>query len=47
MVHKFLLFKSTQITDKGSYTCQATNIGGTTEVKLNLNVQQIKPTIKI
>jgi hemicentin len=41
-----LLFKSSQVTDKGSYTCQATNIGGTTEVKLNLNVQQIKPTIK-
>jgi len=43
---QILLFKSTQITDKGSYTCQATNIGGTTDVKLNLNVQQIKPTIK-
>jgi hemicentin len=41
-----LLFKSAQITDKGSYTCQATNIGGTTEVKLNLNIQQIKPTLK-
>ncbi|CAF1262379.1 unnamed protein product, partial [Rotaria sordida] len=41
-----LLFKSAQITDKGSYTCQATNIGGTTDVKLNLNVQQIKPTLK-
>jgi hemicentin len=32
--------------DKATYTCQATNIGGTTEVKLNLNVQQIKPTLK-
>lgn len=41
-----LVFRSTQLTDKGSYTCQATNIGGTTEVKLNLNVQQIKPTLK-
>ena len=41
-----LVFKSAEITDKGSYTCQATNIGGTTEVKLNLNVQQIKPTLK-
>ena len=41
-----LVFKSTQLIDKGSYTCQATNIGGTTEVKLNLNVQQIKPTLK-
>ncbi|CAF1655594.1 unnamed protein product, partial [Adineta ricciae] len=41
-----LLFKSAQLADKGSYTCQATNIGGTTEVKLNLNVQQVKPTLK-
>lgn len=41
-----LVFQSTQLTDKASYTCQATNIGGTTEVKLNLNVQQIKPTLK-
>ncbi|CAF4747141.1 unnamed protein product, partial [Rotaria sp. Silwood1] len=44
---QILQFKSTQIIDKGSYTCQATNIGGTTEVKLNLNVQQIKPTLKV
>ncbi|CAF4411465.1 unnamed protein product, partial [Rotaria socialis] len=41
-----LLVKSTQITDKGSYVCQATNIGGTVDVKLNLNVQQVKPTLK-
>jgi len=41
-----LAFKSTQMTDKATYTCQATNIGGTVEVKLNLNVQQIKPTLK-
>lgn len=41
-----LQFNSAQLTDKGSYTCQATNIGGTTEVKLNLNVQQVKPTLK-
>ena len=41
-----LQFNSTQMTDKGSYTCQATNIGGAAEVKLNLNVQQIKPTLK-
>lgn len=41
-----LNFKSTQLSDKGTYTCQATNIGGTTEVKLALNVQQIKPNIK-
>ncbi|CAM4905811.1 unnamed protein product [Rotaria socialis] len=41
-----LVFKSTQMTDKATYTCQATNVGGTTEVKLNLNVQQIKPTLK-
>lgn len=32
--------------DKATYTCQATNVGGTAEVKLNLNVQQIKPTLK-
>ena len=43
---QILQFNSAQISDKGSYTCQATNIGGTTEVKLNLNVQQIKPTLK-
>jgi len=43
---QILVFQSTQLTDKASYTCQATNIGGTTEVKLNLNVQQIKPTLK-
>ena len=41
-----LVFKSAQMTDKATYTCQATNIGGTTEVKMNLNVQQIKPTLK-
>ena len=41
-----LLFKSAQLTDKAVYTCQATNIGGTADVKLNLNVQQIKPTLK-
>jgi len=41
-----LIFKSAQMTDKATYTCQATNIGGTTEVKMNLNVQQIKPTLK-
>ena len=41
-----LTFKSVKMPDKGVYTCQATNIGGTTEVKLNLNVQQVKPTIK-
>ena len=43
---QLLLFKSAQLSDKGSYTCQATNIGGTAEVKLNLNVQQVKPTLK-
>ncbi|CAF3984671.1 unnamed protein product [Rotaria magnacalcarata] len=43
---QILLVKSTQITDKGSYVCQATNIGGTVDVKLNLNVQQVKPTLK-
>ncbi|CAF4635994.1 unnamed protein product, partial [Rotaria magnacalcarata] len=36
----------TQMTDKAMYTCQVTNVGGTAEVKLNLNVQQIKPTLK-
>lgn len=41
-----VLFKSIQLTDKGVYTCQATNIGGTTEVKMNVNVQQVKPTLK-
>ncbi|CAF4910458.1 unnamed protein product, partial [Rotaria magnacalcarata] len=41
-----LIFKSTQMTDKAMYTCQVTNVGGTAEVKLNLNVQQIKPTLK-
>ncbi|CAF2489671.1 unnamed protein product [Rotaria sp. Silwood2] len=41
-----LTFKSAQMTDKATYTCRATNIGGTAEVKLNLNVQQIKPTLK-
>jgi hemicentin len=41
-----LLFKSTQLIDKGVYTCQATNIGGTVEAKMNLNVQQVKPTLK-
>jgi hypothetical protein len=41
-----LAFKSTQLTDKATYTCQASNIGGTAEVKLNLNVQQVKPTLK-
>lgn len=41
-----LSFKSAQVADKGSYICQATNIGGVTEVKLSLNVQQIKPTLK-
>ena len=41
-----LEFKSAQMPDKAAYTCQATNIGGTTEVKLNLNVQQVKPSLK-
>lgn len=41
-----LQIKATELTDKASYICQATNIGGTTDVKLNLNVQQIKPTLK-
>ena len=41
-----LSFKSVQMNDKATYTCQAKNIGGTTEVKLNLNVQQIKPSLK-
>ena len=41
-----VLFKSIQLTDKGVYTCQATNIGGTVEAKMNVNVQQVKPTLK-
>lgn len=41
-----LNFKSAQLADKATYTCQASNVGGKTEVKLNLNVQQIKPTLK-
>ncbi|CAF0818885.1 unnamed protein product [Didymodactylos carnosus] len=41
-----LVFKTTELTDKASYTCVATNIGGTTEVKMNLNVNLIKPTLK-
>ena len=41
-----LLIKSAQLDDKGVYTCQATNIGGTTEVKINVNVQQTKPSLK-
>ena len=41
-----LLIKSIQLEDKGVYTCQATNIGGTTEVKINVNVQQVKPSLK-
>ncbi|CAF3618249.1 unnamed protein product [Rotaria sordida] len=41
-----LTFKSAQMTDKAAYTCQVTNVGGTAEAKLNLNVQQIKPTLK-
>lgn len=41
-----LEFKSAQMPDKATYTCQATNIGGTAEVKMNLNVQQVKPSLK-
>ncbi|CAF0916357.1 unnamed protein product [Adineta ricciae] len=41
-----LIIDSTQLDDKATYTCQATNSAGTADVKLNLNVQQIKPSLK-
>ena len=40
-----LHFSSSQLEDKGSYTCKAKNRFGDIEAKMNLNVNSIKPTI--
>ncbi|CAF4184489.1 unnamed protein product, partial [Rotaria sordida] len=40
-----LVFDSTILSDKGSYVAKATNIVGSVEQKINLDVKEIKPTI--
>ena len=40
-----LVFNATAMTDKGAYICKATNVVGSVEQKVNLDVKEIKPTI--
>ncbi|CAF4562918.1 unnamed protein product, partial [Rotaria sp. Silwood2] len=40
-----LVFDSTVLPDKGGYVAKATNIVGSVEQKINLDVKEIKPTI--
>ncbi|CAF5131318.1 unnamed protein product, partial [Rotaria sp. Silwood1] len=40
-----LVFNATTMTDKGAYLVKATNVVGSVEQKVNLDVKEIKPTI--